>query len=364
MRSVWRARWRKCRRSTTPASRAPRRRSSTWTRSRSTTCQTTRTGCCSSCTRSSSCRFRSRSGGSHTSPTLELLPSSSSWSRAHAPAHAGPGAERENARLTRTTMRLKDKVAIITGGGQGIGREYALRFAREGAKVVIGDIREAQAKEVIQEIKDLGGDGLALRTDVSKEEDTKRLADTTHEHFGRIDILLNNAAIFYDMDLNDRSLEYFNKILSVNLTGVWLCTRAVETYMKRQRKGKIIHQSSTAAYMGNAGVVDTSDPELPSPAPHYSVTKIGVSGLTKYMAGYLGPWGINVNTICPGLTLTEAAKRIVPEDMMSMLPMFTALKRPLQPQDLTGTVVFLASEDNDMMTGQVLVVDGGMIMLG
>jgi len=261
-------------------------------------------------------------------------------------------------------MRLKDKVAIITGGGQGIGREYALRFAREGAKVVIGDIRDAQAKEVVEEIKHLGGDGLALRTDVSKEEDAKRLADTTHERFGRIDILLNNAAIFYDMELKDQSLDYFNKILSVNLTGVWLCSRAVEPYMKRQRKGKIIHQSSTAAYIGNAGVVDTSDPDLPSPAPHYSVAKIGVSGLTKYMAGYLGPWGIRVNAICPGLTLTEAAKRIVPEDMMSMLPMFNALKCALQPQDLTGTAVFLASEDSDMMTGQVLVVDGGMVMLG
>src|SRR5262249_41890692 len=182
--------------------------------------------------------------------------------------------------------------------------------------------------------------------------------------FGRIDILLNNAAIFYDMELKDQSLEYFNKILSVNLTGVWLCSRAVEPYMKRQRKGKIIHQSSTAAYIGNAGVVDTSDPDLPSPAPHYSVAKIGVSGLTKYMAGYLGPWGINVNTICPGLTMTEAAKRIVPEEMMTMLPMFNALKRALQPQDLTGTAVFLASEDSDMMTGQALVVDGGIIMLG
>ena len=190
-------------------------------------------------------------------------------------------------------MRLKDKVAIITGGSQGIGREYALRFAREGAKIVIGDIREAQAQEVVQEIAKLGSEGLALRVDVSKEEDTKRLAAATHEKFGRIDILLNNAAIFGDMELDDRSLEYFNKILSVNLTGVWLCSRAVEPYMKRQRKGKIIHQSSTAAYIGNAGVVDTSDPDLPSPAPHYSVAKIGVSGLTKYMAGYLGPWGIN-----------------------------------------------------------------------
>ena len=260
--------------------------------------------------------------------------------------------------------RLKDKVAIITGGSQGIGREYALRFAREGAKVVVADIREAQAREVVQEIANLGGEGLALGIDVSKEEDTKRLAATTHERFGRIDILLNNAAIFYDMELKDQSLEYFNKVLSVNLTGVWLCSRAVEPYMKRQRKGKIIHQSSTAAYIGNAGVVDTSDPDVPSPAPHYSVAKIGVSGLTKYMAGSLGPWGINVNAICPGLTMTEAAKRIVPEEMMTMLPMFNALKRALQPQDLTGTAVFLASVDSDMMTGQVLVVDGGMIMLG
>jgi NAD(P)-dependent dehydrogenase (short-subunit alcohol dehydrogenase family) len=261
-------------------------------------------------------------------------------------------------------MRLKDKVAIITGGSQGIGREYALRFAREGAKIVIGDIREAKAQDVVQEIANLGGEGLALGIDVSKEDDTKRLAATTHEHFGRIDILLNNAAIFYDMELDDRSLEYFNKILSVNLTGVWLCTRAVEPFMKRQRKGKIINQSSTAAYMGNTGVVDTSDPDVPSPAPHYSVAKIGVSGLTKYMAGLLGPWGINVNAICPGLTLTEAAKRIVPEDMMAILPMMNALKCALQPEDLTGTAVFLASEDSDKMTGQVLVVDGGMIMLG
>jgi 3-oxoacyl-[acyl-carrier protein] reductase len=261
-------------------------------------------------------------------------------------------------------VRLKDKVAIITGGSQGIGREYALRFAREGAKVVIGDIREEQAQEVAQEIAKLGTEGLALKVDVSREDDTKRLAAATHDRFGRIDILLNNAAIFYDMNLEDRSVEYFNKVLSVNLTGVWLCSRAVEPYMKRQRKGKIIHQSSTAAYIGNAGVVDTSDPDLPSPAPHYSVSKIGVAGLTKYMAGYLGPWGINVNSICPGLTLTEAAKRIVPEEMMTMLPMFNALKCALQPQDLTGTAVFLASEDSDMMTGQVLVVDGGMIMLG
>src|SRR5262249_28906357 len=154
-------------------------------------------------------------GGSHTSRTRARRPSSSRSSRFHDSER-----DRRYVEPRSTTMRLKDKVAIITGGSQGIGREYALRFAREGATVVIGDIRKAQAEEVVQEIANLGGQGLALGIDVSKEEDTKRLAATTHEHFGRIDILLNNAAIFYDMELKDQSLGYFNKVLSVNLTGV------------------------------------------------------------------------------------------------------------------------------------------------
>ena len=160
----------------------------------------------------------------------------------------------------RNRQTQEDDHALERQGGdhhrrQSRHRTITLRFAREGAKIVVGDIREAQAQEVVQEITSLGGEGLALGIDVSKEQDTKRLAATTHEHFGRIDILLNNAAIFYDMELKDQSLEYFNKILSVNLTGVWLCSRAVEPYMKRQRKGKIINQSSTAAYMGPGGYV-------------------------------------------------------------------------------------------------------------
>jgi len=150
----------------------------------------------------------------------------------------------------------------------------------------------------------------------------------------------------------------------VNLTGAWLMSRAVESTMKRQRRGKIIHQSSTAAWMGNVGMVDTENPDQPMPPFHYSVAKIGIVGLTKYMAGALGPWGINVNAIAPGVTMTEATKKIVPEGMADMIVMFTSLRKPLQPEDLTGTAVFLASEDSDMMTGQVLVVDGGGIMLG
>ncbi|GIW40472.1 MAG: putative oxidoreductase [Candidatus Binatia bacterium] len=261
-------------------------------------------------------------------------------------------------------MRLKDKVAIVTGAGQGIGRAYAHRFAREGAKVVIAELDEKNGKKVEREIRDTGAEALFLPTDVSREDSTKEMAARTVERFGRIDVLVNNAAIFYGLDREDHSLAYFNKVLSVNLTGVWLCIRAVEPYMKRQRKGKIINQSSTAAYMGNVGMIDTSDPDRPSPPFHYSVAKIGVSGLTKYFAGALGPWGINVNAIAPGVTMTEATRSVVPEDMIALLVAATALRKPLQPEDLTGAAVFLASEDSDMMTGQVLVVDGGMIMLG
>jgi len=261
-------------------------------------------------------------------------------------------------------MRLKDKVAIITGAGQGIGRAYARRFAAEGAKVVVAEINERTGREVADELVASGAEALFVPTDVSREESCKAMAAATAQRFGRIDILVNNAAIFYGLDRENQTLEYFNRILAVNLTGVWLSIRAVEPFMKRQRKGKIINQSSTAAYMGNVGFVDTTDPEKPSPPFHYSVAKMGVSGLTKYFAGALGPWGINVNAIAPGVTMTEATKSVVPEEIMNALVMFTALRRALQPEDLTGTAVFLASEDSDLMTGQVLVVDGGMVMLG
>jgi len=261
-------------------------------------------------------------------------------------------------------MRLQDQVAIITGGGQGIGRAYALRFAREGARVVVADINDANAAAVAREVAGLGAESVAIKADVSEEASCRALADAVHERFGRIDVLVNNAAIFHGLDRLDQSLAYFNRILSVNLNGVWLMTRAVERFMKRQRRGKIINQSSTAAYITNVGFVDTTDPERPSPPFHYSVAKLGVSGLTKYFAGALGPWGINVNAICPGVTMTEATKSVVPPEILKSIVGATALKKALEPEDLTGTAVFLASQDSDLMTGQVLVVDGGMIMLG
>jgi 3-oxoacyl-[acyl-carrier protein] reductase len=261
-------------------------------------------------------------------------------------------------------VRLADQVAIITGAAQGIGRAYALRFAREGAHVVAADLREEAARAVAAECSALGPEALGLRVDVADEASTRALAAAVVARFGRIDVLVNNAAIYFDLDRGQNSLAYFNRVLSVNLTGAWLMSRAVEATLKRQRRGKIIHQSSTAAYLSNVGMVDTQDPDVPMPPFHYSVAKLGLVGLTKYMAGALGPWGVNVNAIAPGVTMTEATKRIVPEEIASSLVMFSALRKALRPEDLTGTAVFLASADSDLMTGQVLVVDGGMVMLG
>jgi 3-oxoacyl-[acyl-carrier protein] reductase len=261
-------------------------------------------------------------------------------------------------------MRLRDRVAIITGAAQGIGRAYALRFAREGAHVVVADMRSDAAHGVAAECSAIGPRAIAVEVDVSNEASATALADTVVGELGRIDVLVNNAALYYDLDHSQNTLEYFNKVLSVNLTGVWIMSRAVERYMKRQRKGKIIHQSSTAAYLSNVAAVDTSNPDVPMPSFNYSVAKVGVSGLTKFMASALGPWGINVNAIAPGPTLSEATKRVVPEQIMNALVQRSALRKPLEPDDLSGTAVFLASEDSDLMTGQVLVVDGGMVMLG
>ena len=252
-------------------------------------------------------------------------------------------------------MKLEGKVAIITGAAQGIGEAYARRFAKEGARVVVADVNADKGQAVA---RDVGA--VFERVDVSSEEDTKRLARAVVDRYGRIDVLLNNAAIFYGIDNQDTSYAYLRKIFDVNYFGAWLMCRAAFPHMRDGGGGSIINQSSSAAYM---------HPEYPIegdlPSFHYSVTKAALNAMTHYMAGSCGRFGIRVNAIAPGPTQTEATKQIVPEHIMDMIINFQmAIHRALDPEDLTGTAVWLASDDSKMVTGQVIPVDGGMIMLG
>lgn len=257
-------------------------------------------------------------------------------------------------------MKLQDNVTIITGAGQGIGEAYAHRFIQEGAKVAVADINREKGEAVTAALRAKGGDAIFVPVDVSSEDDTQKMAQTVADKWGRIDTLIANAAIFYDIDNSNHSYAYLRKIFDVNFFGVWLSARAVYPFMKRQGKGSIITQSSGAAYMHP---YVQHDDELPS--FHYSVTKASISALTHFIAGAGGMAGVRCNSISPGPTMTEATKKTVPEEIMQyIVGVMMALKRPLQPEDLTGAAVFLASDESAMITGQVFCVDGGMIMLG
>jgi 3-oxoacyl-[acyl-carrier protein] reductase len=257
-------------------------------------------------------------------------------------------------------MRLKDKVAVITGAARGLGRAYALRFAQEGAAVAVIDLREDEAKQTAKDIANAGGKSLALQADVTSEEQMAEAAKRVADEFDRIDVLVNNAALYGDMNIADQSVEYFVKLLNTNVLSVVVASRAVYPYMK-QHGGSIINIASTAAYP-----LPIPMPPEPGTVPisGYAVSKAAVINLTKAMAGALGGVKIRVNAIAPGLTMTEATKKIVPDFIMQNITAATALKRALEPDDLAGTAVFLASDDSALMTGQVLVVDGGLIMLG
>ncbi len=250
-------------------------------------------------------------------------------------------------------MRLEGRVAIVTGSARGLGKTYAFCLSEEGARVVIADILDA--RDVRQAIEERGGEALALHTDVAEEESTKEMAQKTIERFGRIDILINNAAIFAGIETKpffQISVQEWDDVIRVNLKGAFLCCKAVYPQMKKQGRGKIINVSSGVFFKG-----------LPL-FLHYVASKGGIVALTRALAREVGDDGICVNAIAPGYTLSDAMKEqsIHDEEFINAVVGSRCFKRHELPEDLTGTIVFLSSDESDFITGQTIVVDGGSVL--
>jgi 3-oxoacyl-[acyl-carrier protein] reductase len=256
-------------------------------------------------------------------------------------------------------MRFQGRVAIVTGAGQGIGKEYAARLLREGAQVAIAELSEERGQAGLRDLEPLG-DVILVPTDVSDEDSTLRCAKTVQDEFGRIDALVNNAALFQDLDKEDHSYEYTQRAFQVNLHGAWLMTRAVAPMMVEQHWGRIVNISSVGAYMH-----PTFD--APFDGVHswvYNQTKWGIIGLTKYLAGQLGQYNITVNCIAPGVCLSDGALNTLTSERIEELRMMAAMRRTVTPADLAGAVAFFLGDDAAVVTGQVLCVDAGTHMPG
>jgi 3-oxoacyl-[acyl-carrier protein] reductase len=245
-------------------------------------------------------------------------------------------------------MRLKDKVALITGAGQGIGRTTALTFAREGAIVAVADVNMTAASAVAAEIAQADGRAKAIFLDVSRAESVEAAVRNVHESFGRIDVLVNNAGIVRDARMQKMSEEQFDTVIGVNLKGVWLCAKAVAPHMIAQGGGSIINAASVVALYGNFGQTN------------YVAAKSGVIGMTKTWARELGPAGIRVNAIAPGFIATDMIAS-VPEKVIEGVQERTPMRRLGRPDDIANAYLFLASDEASFITAQVLSVDGGLV---
>ena len=254
------------------------------------------------------------------------------------------------------SLVLEDKVAIITGAGRGLGRAFALRFAEQGAKLLLPDISLERAEDAAKEIRAKGGEAVAIHTDISDENATKKMAEKVMQQYGKVDILLNNAAIYYGLEAkpwDTWTAADWDRILAVNVKGTWLCCKAIAPLMIKQSKGKIINIASNVARVPAAQLF------LP-----YSCSKGAVYTLTHALARALGPSGINVNAIAPGYTASEAS--LAQRDSEKIFEIATSeqsIQKRLQPADLVGAAVFLASAESDLISGQVFYIDGGTVML-
>ena len=245
--------------------------------------------------------------------------------------------------------RLDDKVAIVTGGARNIGAVYARTLAGEGARVVVADVLDGSA--AAQAIREAGGEAVSVEVDVSREDDTLRMAKAAMDAFGRIDVLVNNAAIYVSIQrrpFHEISADEWDHVTAVNIKGVFLCAKAVFPHMREQGGGRIINISSNTVMAGTPNFL------------HYVASKSALIGMTRSMARELGPHGISVNAIAPGLVEHEGQS--VPPELSASRVSARSIQRQQTPDDLTGAVLYLAASDSDFVTGQTLVVDGGDIL--
>lgn len=248
-------------------------------------------------------------------------------------------------------FRLDDKVAIVTGGGRGLGRQIALAYVEAGAKVVVCSRKVEACEEVVKEIEEMGGEGLALACNVADPNDVQHVVEETIKRFGKIDILVNNSGASWGAPVLEMPLEAWYKVMNVNITGTFLMSQAVGKHMVAQKSGKIINMSSIAGLKG-------SDPRVMD-AIGYNASKGAINTFTKDLAAKWGQFNINVNAIAPGFIPTKMSKGVL-EKGGGVVAELTPLRRLGKEEEIRGIAIFLASEASSYITGEIISIDGGM----
>ncbi len=248
-------------------------------------------------------------------------------------------------------MRFKGKVAVVTGGAQGIGRAIALGFGREGANVVVADLQREKAQSVAAELQAAGAEAHGVEVDVASEVSVKRFAEETFDRFGRIDVLVNDAGIYLRSAVVDMTEEDWDRTIDINLGGNFLCSRAFVPAMRAQKSGRIISIASSIAHNGAKEFA------------HYAASKAAIIGFVKALARELGPDGITVNAICPGSSNTEMPRRHRSEEEVMARLRATPLGHVLEPEDMVGPILFLASDAAAYITGQTYNINCGTVMI-